>query len=338
MLAAAALTFAVWMALGPDRTVGAALLPTVAVLVVACPCALGLATPTSVMVGMGRGAEMGVLFRDAAALEVLGSAEVAVLDKTGTLTSGRPEVVEVVRMQGSPPEDALLALVAGAERGSEHPLGEALVRYAAPRADRDAAAYGVSGFESEAGGGVSAAVGGRAVVIGRPGYLSALGIDVSPLDGAAARTAASGATAVFVAVDGRLAALVGVADALKPTTAAAVSALRAMGLQVVMLTGDNAATASAVARLAGIDRVEADVRPAGKAGLVRSLQAGSGDGGRRRRVVMVGDGVNDAPALAAADVGVAVGTGSAVAASFGPSPTTWRSSRPRRAPSTRSRT
>ena len=305
VLGLATLTFVVWFALGPQPAFNMALLNTVAVLIIACPCALGLATPTSIMVGTGKGAENGILFRNAEALERLGAVKAVVVDKTGTLTEGRPRVTDIVRAQGALPEEELLALIAAAERGSEHPLADAIVREATDT--RQLSLADAADFLSVAGGGVSAAVSGRAVLVGRPGFLESLGVDVAALAGAADALAADGKTPVFAAVDGRAAAVIAIADTLKAGSAQAVAELRRLGIEVTMLTGDNRRTAEAIARSAGISRVVADVRPDGKAAAVRALQAGGGV------VAMVGDGVNDAPALASADVGVAMGTGTDVA-------------------------
>ncbi len=305
VLVLAALTFAAWFIFGPAPAFNLALLNTVAVLIIACPCALGLATPTSIMVGTGKGAENGVLFRSAEALERLGSVRAVVLDKTGTLTEGKPRVTDIVRVDGALPEDELLALVAAAERGSEHPLADAIVREATDT--RRLVLAEVGDFLSTAGGGVAATVAGRRVVVGRPGYLEAEGIDVSTLVETADQLAADGRTPVFAAVDGRAAAVIAIADTLKAGSVEAVAALHKLGITVAMLTGDNRRTAEAIARSAGIDTVVADVRPDGKAAAVKALQA------EGKVVAMVGDGVNDAPALASADVGVAMGTGTDVA-------------------------
>ena len=301
----AALTFVVWLVAGPEPAFNLALLNTVSVLIIACPCALGLATPTSIMVGTGKGAEAGILFRNAEALERLGGVQTVVLDKTGTLTEGRPRVTDVVRVAGAPDEDRLLALAAAAELGSEHALGDALVRYV--RDERGLGLPPVEGFEATPGEGVNAAVDGATVHIGRAGFLEAAGIDPRPLVEAAESLAAQGRSPVLVAIDGRAVAVIGIADTLRPGSADAVVELRRLGLDVVMLTGDNRHTAEAIARAAGIATVIADVRPDGKAAAIRSLQAGG------RAVAMVGDGINDAPALAAADVGIAMGTGTDVA-------------------------
>ena len=305
VLAVAALTFVAWFALGPQPAFNLALLNTVAVLIIACPCALGLATPTSIMVGTGKGAENGVLFRNAEALERLHKVGAVVLDKTGTLTEGRPRVTDVVRADGAPAETELLALAAAAEAGSEHPLGEAIVRFA--REERGLTPPSTSAFEAVPGHGIEATVDGRAVLAGRAAFLESRGVATAELVEGADELAASGKTPVFVALDGRAAAVLAIADTLKAGSAAAVAELHRLGLEVVMLTGDNDLTAQAIARQAGVDRVLSDVRPDEKAAQVRKLQA------EGRLVAMVGDGINDAPALAQADVGVAIGTGTDVA-------------------------
>jgi Cu+-exporting ATPase len=305
VLGLAAVTFVVWLLAGPAPAFNLALLNTVAVLIIACPCALGLATPTSIMVGTGKGAEAGVLFRNAEALELLGSVRTVVLDKTGTLTEGQPSVTDVVRATDAPDEERILRLVASAERGSEHALADASVRHAVETLGLSLA--DVAAFEATAGDGVEATVEGISVRVGRAGFLEGSGTRVGELGPVAEALAADGKTPVFVALDGRTVAVIAVADALKPGSVDAVAELRGRGLEVVMLTGDNRRTAEAIARSAGIDRVLADVRPEGKAAAVVELQT------RGRRVAMVGDGINDAPALAAADVGVAMGTGTDVA-------------------------
>ena len=305
VLALAALTFAAWFLFGPAPAFNLALLNTVAVLIIACPCALGLATPTSIMVGTGKGAEAGVLFRNAEALERLGSVRTVVLDKTGTLTEGRPQVTDFIRADATGTDDELLALIAAAERASEHPLAEAITRHATD--ERGLSLLSASGFEATVGGGIRARVAGHDVLVGRPGFLSDHGIDPTVLVASADALAAEGKTPVLAALDGQPAAVLAIADTLKAGSAAAVAALRKRGIEVVMLTGDNRRTAEAIGRAVGIDRVLADVRPEGKADAVRALQAD------RRVVAMVGDGINDAPALASADVGVAMGTGTDVA-------------------------
>ncbi|MEO8572296.1 MAG: heavy metal translocating P-type ATPase [Chloroflexota bacterium] len=302
VLGLAALTFVVWFLFGPAPAFNLALLNTVAVLIIACPCALGLATPTSIMVGTGKGAEAGVLFRNAEALERLGSVRAVVLDKTGTLTEGKPRVTDMVRAEGALPEDEILALVAAAERLSEHPLADAIVREALQTRGLTVAA--ASEFVATAGGGIAAVVEAHQVRVGRPGFLE---VDVSSLTAAAEELAADGKTPVFVAIDGHVAAVIAIADTLKPGSVAAVTELHRLGLRVVMLTGDNQRTAQAIGRAVGIDQVLADVRPEGKAAAVKVLQV------EGQRVAMVGDGINDAPALASADVGIAMGTGTDVA-------------------------
>ncbi len=301
VLATAAVTFFVWFSVGPAPAFNLALVNTIAVLIIACPCALGLATPTSIMVGTGKGAENGVLFRNAEALERLHKVRAVVLDKTGTLTEGKPRVTDIIRVDGAPTEVELLSLVAASERGSEHPLGEAIVRHAR---ERGLEVADVGSFEAEAGQGVRATVAGHAVLVGRAAFL---GVESVMLHGAAERLAAAGKTPVYVALDGRAVAVIAIADTLKAGSAAAVVELHRLGLTVVMLTGDNETTARSIAAEAGVDRVVADVRPDEKAAQVRALQA------EGQAVAMVGDGVNDAPALASADVGVAIGTGTDVA-------------------------
>jgi len=305
VLGIAALTFVAWFVFGPEPAFNLALLNTVAVLIIACPCALGLATPTSIMVGTGKGAENGVLFRNAEALERLHKVRAVVLDKTGTLTEGKPRVTDIVRTEGAPGEEDVLRLVAAAERGSEHPLGEAIVRFA--RDERGLALAEASAFEAVSGEGIVATIDGREVVVGRPAFLEGRGVDVSALRGAAEELAAAGKTPVFVALDGAPAAVVAIADTLKAGSVEAVAELHRLGLEVAMLTGDNETTARAIARQAGVERVLADVRPDEKAAQVRRLQA------EGKLVAMVGDGINDAPALAQADVGIAIGTGTDVA-------------------------
>ncbi len=303
VIAIAVLTFAVWAAFGPEPRLVFALLNFVAVLIIACPCALGLATPTAIMVGTGRGAERGILIKSGESLETLHRVDTVVFDKTGTLTSGRPEATEVLPAPGVA-AGRLLALAASVENGSEHPLGQAVVR----RARADGVAVGaVDGFRALEGMGVEAAVGGERVLVGSARLLEAAGVDVSPLRAAAEELTGAGRTTAFVAADGRLVGLLGLADTLKPGARAAVEKLRRSGLRVMMLTGDNARTARSVAAEAGIDEVVAEVLPGDKAEAVRRLQE------EGRRVAVVGDGINDAPALAQADVGVALGTGTDVA-------------------------
>jgi Cu+-exporting ATPase len=303
VLGLAAVTFLVWFWLGPSPSFVYALTSAVGVLVIACPCATGLATPTAIMVGTGRGAELGVLERNAAALELLHKASVMVFDKTGTLTTGRPAVTDVVAVPGIAPNE-ILALAAAAEQGSEHPLGEAIVSHAK---SQGLAMPVVSGFSAVPGQGVETRAADGAILVGSARLMSARGIDVSALASKASEFASAGKSSVFVAFSGRLQGLVAVADTLKPEAPQAVAALRALGFEVVMLTGDNRITAEAIARLAGIESVLAEVLPDRKAEEIKRLQANG------RVVAMVGDGINDAPALAQASVGIAMGSGTDVA-------------------------
>jgi len=303
VIAVAVLTFIVWSQLGPEPRLAHALVNAVAVLIIACPCALGLATPMSIMVGTGRGAEAGVLIRNAEALEVLEQVTTVVVDKTGTLTEGKPRLVTVA---AQPPfNDAqLLRLVASLEHVSEHPLAAAIV---AGARERGVPLAQVDGFESVTGKGVTGTIDERRVAIGNAKMLEALSVDAAEVMAPADDLRRKGQTVMFVAVDGRAVGLVGVADPIKSTAREAVAALHAEGIRVVMLTGDNRTTADAVAREVGIDRVEADVLPDQKAAVVQALQK------QGARVAMAGDGINDAPALAQADVGIAMGTGTDVA-------------------------
>jgi Cu+-exporting ATPase len=301
VIGTALIAFAVWLLTGSSFT--DAMLAAVAVLIIACPCALGLATPTAIMVGTGRGAEMGVLVRSGGALETAEHLDTIVLDKTGTLTVGEPGVTDVVAAAGFD-EDELLAAAAAAESRSEHPLGEAIV--AAAR-ERSLELTEPSDFEAAVGHGVSARIANRVIVVGSPRHFASLGIDAGALDVAIDRLEGAGRTAVAVGVDGRAAGVIGLADVLKPEAAEAVAELKRLGLEVAMLTGDNRRTAEAIASAAGIDRVIAEVLPDGKVDEVRRLQA------EGRRVAMVGDGINDAPALTQADIGIAVGTGTDIA-------------------------
>ena len=303
VIGVAVVTFAVWSQYGPEPRLAYALVNAVAVLIIACPCALGLATPMSIMVGTGRGAEAGVLIRNAEALEILEKVTTIVVDKTGTLTEGKPKLVTVEPQSGID-APTLLRLTASLESVSEHPLAAAIV---AGARERRVTLTEVRDFESTTGKGVSGTVDGHRVAIGNLGHLADLRIDPGPLRDRADALRRDGQTVMFVAVDGQPAGLVGVADPIKATTPEAIRALHQEGIRVVMLTGDNRTTAEAVARSVGIDQVEADVLPDQKAAIVKRLQE------RGERVAMAGDGINDAPALAAADVGIAMGTGTDVA-------------------------
>jgi P-type Cu+ transporter len=303
VIVVAVITFIVWSQVGPEPRLAHALVNAVAVLIIACPCALGLATPMSIMVGTGRGAENGVLIRNAEALETLEKVTTLVVDKTGTLTEGRPKLVTVMPLEPFD-EGSLLRLVASLENASEHPLAGAIVTGASERGVRLA---GVTQFESITGQGVVGGVESRQVAVGNLKLLESMSVDMATLRGKADELRRNGQTVMFIAVDRRPAGLVGVADPIKETTPEAIEALHRDGVKVVMLTGDNRTTADAVARLVGIDQIEADVLPDQKAAIVKRLQD------RGERVAMAGDGVNDAPALAAADVGIAMGTGTDVA-------------------------
>ena len=303
VIAIAAVTFIVWSQYGPEPRLAHALVNAVAVLIIACPCALGLATPMSIMVGTGRGAEAGVLIRNAEALETLAKVTTIVVDKTGTLTEGKPRLVTIEPVAPLD-ETTLLRLVASLEHVSEHPLAAAIVGGAR---ERQVTLADVRDFESSTGKGVAGTVDGRRVAIGNLKHLESLGVDPGALRHRADTLRQDGQTVMFVLVDGRPGGLVGVADPIKSTTVEAIQALHREGISVVMLTGDNRTTAEAVARSVGIDQVEADVLPDQKAEVVKRLQA------KGERVAMAGDGINDAPALAAADVGIAMGTGTDVA-------------------------
>ena len=304
VLVTALATFLGWYFLGPDdQALVLAIGTAVAVLIIACPCALGLATPTAVMVGTGKAAELGILIGDGQALETARRVTAVILDKTGTITAGRPDLVGITPLPGWS-EQELLSLVAAAEVGSEHPVGEALV--AAAR-DRHVILSPATAFEAISGHGITAEVEGRQVLVGNAALMHRAAVDVTALTDAARRSAERARTPMYVAIDGAAAGLVEVADPVKPTSADAIDALKALGLEVWMVTGDNAATARAVAAQVGIDHVLAEVLPADKAERVADLQAGG------HVVAMVGDGINDAPALAGADLGVAIGTGTDVA-------------------------
>jgi P-type Cu+ transporter len=295
--------FAAWAIFGPEPRLTYGLVAAVSVLIIACPCALGLATPMSIMVGVGRGAQAGVLIKNAEALERMEKVDTLVIDKTGTLTEGKPKVVAIVPAQGFD-ETEVLRLAASVERASEHPLAAAIVAAAAERRIELAA---VLGFDSPTGKGVVGMVERRRIALGNAKFLAELGIATGSLDGEAERLRGDGATAIYLAVDGKLAGVIAIADPVKPTTSDALAALRADGIEIVMLTGDNRTTALAVARMLGIDDVEAEVLPEQKSAVVEARRRAG------RVVAMAGDGVNDAPALAAADVGIAMGTGTDVA-------------------------
>jgi len=303
VMAVAGLTFAAWLLWGPEPRLAAALVNAVAVLVIACPCSLGLATPMSVTVAMGKGASAGVLFRNAEALELMAKVDTLVLDKTGTLTQGKPQVLEVHALPPFTPEE-LLALAASVELASEHPLGEAVLQEARRR---ELPLQPAARFEALAGQGVAGEVAGKHVLVGNAALLESHGVDTAPLRELAEKAHEEGASAAWVAVDGQLAGVLVVGDALKPSAAEAVAQLHREGLAVVMLTGDSWTAAKAVAAKLGIHRVEAEVLPAGKAAVVQALVR------EGRIVAMAGDGINDAPALAAAHVGIAMGNGTDVA-------------------------
>jgi Cu+-exporting ATPase len=303
VLLIAALTFVAWLGWGPAPAFSYALIAAVAVLIIACPCALGLATPMSIMVGVGRGAQNGVLIRDAEALERMEKVDTLVVDKTGTLTEGRPKVVHIEATAGFQPEDILQKL-ASVERASEHPLAMAVM---AAAQDRKLPLSEVTDFDSPPGKGVVGKVAGIDLISGAARFLAERGIDVTPLHAKAEQQRASSASVIFVALDGKLAGFVAIADPIKATTPAALDALREAGVRIVMLTGDSKTTAEAVGKALHIDEVVAEVFPQDKAAIVQRLR------GEGRVVAMAGDGVNDAPALAAADVGIAMGTGTDVA-------------------------
>jgi Cu+-exporting ATPase len=302
VIAVALVAFAAWSVFGPEPRFAHGLVAAVSVLIIACPCALGLATPMSIMVGVGRGAELGVLIKNAEALELMEKVDTLVIDKTGTLTEGRPRVTAIVPAPGFD-ETELLRLAASVEHASEHPLARAIAEAAAQRKMR---LTPIRGFDSTSGKGVIGIAEGRRLVLGNAKFLAELNVP-SALETEAERLRADGATAVFLAVDGKVAGIIAVADPIKVTTADALAALRKDGIRIVMLTGDNRTTALAVARRLGITDIEAEVLPDQKADVVQKLRS------EGRVVAMAGDGVNDAPALAAADVGIAMGTGTDVA-------------------------
>ena len=303
VLAVSALTFAAWWILGPVPALGYAVVTAVSVLIIACPCALGLATPMSIMVAMGRGAQAGVLIRDAEALERFAKVEALIVDKTGTLTEGRPSLTDVAAF-GDAAEDRVLTLAAALERGSEHPLAEAILKDADKRGVERLKA---TDFEAVTGKGVKGRVDGSQVALGNPALMAGLGIDISAADARLAGYQGDGKTAMLLAVDGTLFGVIAIADRIKETTPVAIRALHAAGIRIIMATGDSRRTAEAVARELEIDEVRAEISPEDKAALVAEIRAGG------LSVAMAGDGVNDAPALAAADVGIAMGTGSDVA-------------------------
>jgi len=303
VIAVALIAFGAWTWFGPEPRMAFGLVAAVSVLIIACPCALGLATPMSIMVGVGRGAQAGVLIKNAEALERMEKVDTLVVDKTGTLTEGKPKVVAIVQAEGFNETD-ILRLAATVERASEHPLADAIVRSAK---ERNLDLGKVDEFDSPTGKGATGKVDGRTIVLGNASFLKSLGIDAQSLSDQGERLRGDGATVINIAIDGQLAGLFAIADPVKPSTPDALKALAAEGIKVIMLTGDNRTTANAVARSLGITDVEAEVLPDQKSAVVAKLQKAG------RIVAMAGDGVNDAPALAAAEVGIAMGTGTDVA-------------------------
>jgi len=303
VIAVSVIAFAAWSIWGPAPAFSYALVAAVSVLIIACPCALGLATPMSIMVGVGRGAAAGILIRNAEALERLEKVDTLVVDKTGTLTLGKPTLSSVESLDGLPANE-ILRLAASLERGSEHPIASAIL---AGAKSRGVVIATVEGFVSPAGKGVSGTVDGRRLLLGNASFLRGTGIDVAAADAKADALRQDGATVVLLAVDGKVEGLLSVSDPVKETTPEALKRLREAGLHVVMLTGDNRRTAASVAARLGIDTVEAEVLPEDKARIVQRLRK------EGRVVAMAGDGINDAPALAAADVGIAMGTGTDIA-------------------------
>jgi Cu+-exporting ATPase len=304
VLAVSALTFVLWMWLGPEPKLAHAIVNAVAVLIIACPCALGLATPMSIMVGVGRGAQEGVLVKNAEALERLEKVTTLVVDKTGTLTEGKPKLIDVLPTQGFGPKE-FLHLAASLEQNSEHPLAAAIVRGAK---DQGIALDAVKDFRSVTAGGVVGTIAGRTVMVGKPDFLRSEKITrLEPLEASAVKLQEEGKTAMFVAIDGKPGGILAVADPIKSSTPKAIGELHALGLQLVMLTGDNRRTADAVAKHLGLDGVVAEIDPAGKVAHVKKLRA------EGKHVAMAGDGINDAPALSEAEVGIAIGTGTDVA-------------------------
>ncbi|NDW54296.1 heavy metal translocating P-type ATPase [Aliiroseovarius sp. PrR006] len=302
VMGVAAVTIVAWLIFGPDPALSFALVAGVAVLIIACPCAMGLATPTSIMVGTGRAAELGVLFRKGDALQMLGETQVVALDKTGTLTAGRPELTDLIVADGYD-RDEVLRVVAAVEAGSEHPIAEAILRAAD---GRGLSLPTVEKFASITGYGVTATVEGRHILIGADRLMARDGIDLGKLGNTGTELGQQGRTPLYAAIDGKIAAAIAVSDPIKPTTPAAINALHDLGLKVAMITGDNQGTADAIARSLGIDQVVAEVLPEGKVTALGNLR-------ERGKLAFVGDGINDAPALASADVGIAIGTGTDVA-------------------------
>jgi Cu+-exporting ATPase len=316
VIAIALLTFILWMLFAPALAINSdvseftrALIVMVAVLVIACPCAMGLATPTAVMVGTGKGAEMGVLLKSSEALERAGHVKMIVMDKTGTITRGQPAVTDIVLLSDQMDADELLRLAASVEKGSEHPLGEALVAEAGAR---ELTLFEPQGFSATAGHGVEAEVNGREIAVGSPRMMAERGLDTQAAAAEVSRLQGEGKTTILVAVDNRICGAIGIADTVKEGSVEAIQQLQKMGIKVAMLTGDNRQTALAIARLVGIDEVMAEVLPGDKAGEIKKLQS------QGLVTAMVGDGVNDAPALAQADVGIAIGTGADVALASAP--------------------
>ena len=299
----AVLAFIAWYTLGPSPQLAYALVASVSVLIIACPCALGLATPISIMVATGRGAQSGVLVRNAAALERLAAVDTVVIDKTGTLTEGKPRLTDVQAAPGFQ-ADEVLGLAAALEAGSEHPLAEAVLAGAEARG-LDVAK--IEDFQAVTGRGVRGVLTGRTILLGNAELMRDVGIDVAPLERSAEDRRREGETVVFLGIDGKLAGIVAVADTIKPSAAEAIARLHALGLRIVMATGDNPTTAQSVARELGIDEVHAGLQPQDKLAMIETLQS------EGRTVAMAGDGINDAPALAKADVGIAMGTGADVA-------------------------
>jgi len=306
VIALALLTFGAWMAYGPDPALNFAFVAAVSVLLIACPCAMGLATPTAIMVGTGKGAELGVLIRKGTALERLAKVDTIILDKTGTLTMGQPTMTDFIVLNGE--EREVLSLVAAAEGKSEHPIAEAIVRAAR---ERGLSITKTTSFQAEPGYGIEAEASGRKIQVGADRYMERLGLDLTGAAGQAAEMAGQGKTPLYAAIDGTLACVIAVADPLKESSRQAIAAIHDLGLEAAMLTGDNKLTADAIAAQVGIDRVMAEVLPETKALEVKRLQA------EGRKVAFVGDGINDAPALAQSDVGIAIGTGTDIAIEAG---------------------